>query len=316
MLDTTNPMFLMGALVAIASAGFFSLRYFRPTASREYDVVFAIVGFIYAVTLMWEGWRLIPLLAFAQLLLVGTSAFFAVESFRLRMQLTERARQSSGGGPGPSRRARGFTRTYQGDDYDSRQVEGRIRNRMRDTSDEDSGPRRRKLRSANGPRPRLASSSETRRSSRRPRPGQPTRDRFDDGDFNDSAGRYGDADYSDESGRDDYPTARRPGRRPGRSRPSRPIDEGFDPREDVASGSAYDRGRSGELFDDESFPDEPRVSRRSRSRTASRRPPRMPDDVVSDEGFVDEGDLNPPVRSLDVEDYGSDYGDEGFEGSY
>ncbi|MGK7912186.1 MAG: Ycf66 family protein [Synechococcus sp.] len=313
MLDTTNPMFLMGALVAIASAGFFSLRYFRPTASREYDVIFAIVGFIYAVTLMWEGWRLIPLLAFAQLLLIGTSTFFAVESFRLRMQLTERARQSSGGGGvGPSRRGpRGFTRTYSGEEYDSG------RNRMSDTYDDDSSPRRRKLRSANGARPRLASSSEARRSSRRPRPGQTTRDRSPGNDFDDAGGRFDEAGYSDDSRPEDYPSARRPGRRPGRPRPTRRVDDDFETRDEFAGSSNYDRDRSSEVFDDESFPDEPRVSRRPRGRASTRRrPPRMPEGFANDNDFSDDSDLNSPIRSVDVEDYSSDYDDEGFETSY
>ena len=317
MLDTTNPMFLMGALVAIASAGFFSLRYFRPTASREYDVVFAIVGFIYAVTLMWEGWRLIPLLAFAQLLLIGTSTFFAVESFRLRLQLTERARQSSDG-VGPSRRGpRGFTRTYQGENYDSRQVRGSVRNRMRDSYEEDTGPRRRKLRSANGSRPRLASSSESRRTGRRPRPSQPIRDRYDD-DISDIDDRYGDGGYPpDKSRQDDYPSSKRPSRS-GRSRPAgRSSEEDFSNRDEFARSGSYEPDNSSEIFNNDSFPDEPRITRRPRSRsTTRRRPPRMPDNFAGDSGFDDEDDLdNNPIRPIDADDYGSDY-DDGFEDSY
>ena len=322
MLDTTNPMFLMGALVAIASAGFFSLRYFRPTVSREYDVVFAIVGFIYAVTLMWEGWRLIPLLAFAQLLLVGTCAFFAVESFRLRLQLTERAREATSG-VGPGRRGpRGFTKTYRPEEYDSRRTVGsRVRNRMRDAEGDEESPRRRKLRSANGSRPRLASSTETRRPSRRPRSSPPSsRDRFDDWDGvegDDSSG------YGGDRPQDEYRSTRRPGRRPRGTRNSREdfdSREEFDSRENIRerdSGDEFERRESYERdefpndsFDEDSFPDEPRVSRRpSRSSRPAprRRPPRMPDDMMDE-------DTSGPVRSIDIDDFDNDY--DGFEEGY
>ena len=328
MLDTTNPMFLMGALVAIASAGFFSLRYFRPTASREYDVVFAIVGFIYAVTLMWEGWRLIPLLAFAQLLLVGTSAFFAVESFRLRLQLTERARENVGG-VGPSRRGpRGFTKTYRPEEYDTRRKVGSrsVRNRMRDADGDDETPRRRKLRSANGSRPRLASGGETRRPSRRPRPSRPaTRDRYEG-----EEGYEGEesASYGGDRQQDDYRETQRPSRRPRRVRNSRedfdPRDEfdspgnirDLDSRDEFSSGSTYDPD---EFVDDslneDSFPDEPRITRRPRRSSPSaprRRPPRMPDNIV------DEREESSSVRSLDIDDYDGEYGNEysGYDESY
>ena len=326
MLDTTNPMFLMGALVAIASAGFFSLRYFRPTASREYDVVFAIVGFIYAVTLMWEGWRLIPLLAFAQLLLVGTSAFFAVESFRLRLQLTERARENVGG-VGPSRRGpRGFTKTYRPEEYDSRRTVGSrsVRNRMRDADGDDDTPRRRKLRSANGSRPRLASGGETRRPSRRPRPSRSaTRDRYEG-----EEGYEGEesASYSGDRKQDTYRETPRPSRRPRRTRNSR---EDFDPRDEFDSPrNIRDRDSLDDEFDaggtyssdefadnslnDDNFPDEPRISRRPPRRSPSaprRRPPRMPDDIL------DEREGSGSVRSLDIDEYDNDYNsgyDEGY----
>ncbi|MGK7909682.1 MAG: Ycf66 family protein [Synechococcus sp.] len=303
MLDTTNPMFLMGALVAIASAGFFSLRYFRPTASREYDVVFAIVGFIYAVTLMWEGWRLIPLLAFAQLLLVGSATFFAVESFRLRLQLTERARQTVGG-PGPSRRGpRGFTKTYRPDEYDSRRtVEARsTRSRMRKAGEDDESPRRRKLRSANGLRPRLASGTEARRTSRRPRPTRPPRDEFD-GEFDDQNERYG-----DERRSDNFPKSRRPSGRPSRVRPSRGNintidDEFFSDRDDSEDRYERDDYSSNAAFDDDSFPDEPRISRRpapSNRPSSRRRPPQIPDDMFDD----------------NLDDFDSEL-DDGFEDDY
>ncbi len=107
MLDPSNPTFLIAALVAIASGLIFAIRYVKPDASRDYDVIFAVMGLIYAICIGWEGWRLIPLLYFAQLLVIVLGGFFAVETFRLRLQLVEKSRQVQG-----RVRRQGFDRTY------------------------------------------------------------------------------------------------------------------------------------------------------------------------------------------------------------
>ncbi|MEN9226320.1 MAG: Ycf66 family protein [Thermostichus sp. DRC_bins_24] len=169
---TQSPYFLMAALVAIASGAIFAVRFIKREASAEYDVIFATMGLIYSVCLLLEGQRLIPLLFFAQVLLAVMAGWFAIETFRLRILLSEKARQV--GGVRPTVRRQGFTRTYPPEGYgQGRTVSTRAAagSRIRDTSSygrsiagrsEDPGP-------SSGRRPRPQLTSDTRvRPRRRP----------------------------------------------------------------------------------------------------------------------------------------------------
>ncbi|WP_017325192.1 Ycf66 family protein [Synechococcus sp. PCC 7336] len=298
MFDPSNPVFQLGVIVLFASVGYYTLRFLRPLASREYDVIVAIIGMVYAVTLMWEGYRLIPLLAFAQLMLVSISVFFAVETFRLRLQLTEKARQAAGGLGGSVRRGpKGFTKTYRPEDYDSRRMSSRSgRSRMRDAEESDR-PRRRPLRSANGSRPRLSSTADSRRSTRRPRPTRPPA-RDSDFDAPDEFDRGDRSDYPSRRDREDYPETRR--RRPARTTQPRPSD--FDERDDYDTEYPEERFSNGDFADDDFTDEPPSPPRRSSRPTTSRRqPPRMPDDI-------EEPASGPtrPISAIDVEGYDSE----------
>ncbi|MCF2970638.1 Ycf66 family protein [Synechococcus sp. Nb3U1] len=163
---TQSPYFLMAALVAIASGAIFAVRFIKREASAEYDVIFATMGLIYSVCLLLEGQRLIPLLFFAQVLLAVMAGWFAIETFRLRILLSEKARQV--GGARPTARRQGFTRTYQPDSYGAgRTVSTRAGgSRIRDTSSygrsiagrsEDPGPG-----SSRRSRPQLTSDTRVR----------------------------------------------------------------------------------------------------------------------------------------------------------
>jgi len=52
---TQSPYFLMAALVAIASGAIFAVRFVKPEASEESDVIFATMGLIYSISLLLEG---------------------------------------------------------------------------------------------------------------------------------------------------------------------------------------------------------------------------------------------------------------------
>ncbi len=186
---TSNPSFPMAGIVAVASAALFAIRYVRPEASREYDLVFSVMGLIYALCLFLEGWRLIPLMFFAQVLVIAFGGFFAFESFRLRIQLVEKSRQASGGSP----RREGFTRTYRPADGDlggGRVVSSRPGDspRMRRVVDADRTfeSRETRRRPANRQPPRLAPASSDPDGSdprpKRPRPAQDPRDDYRDRD--------------------------------------------------------------------------------------------------------------------------------------
>jgi hypothetical protein len=67
----------------------------RPELSRDQDIFFAAVGLLCGFILVFQGWRLDPILQFGQLLLVGTTVFFAVESIRLRSIATQQAKRNT-----------------------------------------------------------------------------------------------------------------------------------------------------------------------------------------------------------------------------
>jgi hypothetical protein len=91
----TNPASILGIFLAVAGAGLFFLRSVRPELSRDQDIFFAAVGLLCGFILIFQGWRLDPILQFGQLLLVGTTIFFAVESIRLRSIATEQAKRNT-----------------------------------------------------------------------------------------------------------------------------------------------------------------------------------------------------------------------------
>ncbi len=159
---TQSPYFLMAALVAIASGAIFAVRFIKREASAESDVIFATMGLIYAVCLLLEGQRLIPLLFFAQVLLAVVAGWFALETFRLRILLSEKARQM--GGVRPVVRRQGFNRTYPPDGYaQARSVSTRTSgSRIRDTSSASRSIPERSEEPPPRPRPQLTSDTRVR----------------------------------------------------------------------------------------------------------------------------------------------------------
>jgi hypothetical protein len=167
---TTSPYFLMAALIGLASGGIFAVRYVKPAAAREYDIIFATLGLIYAGCLLLEGQRLIPLLFFAQVVLAAIGAWFVVETFRLRLQLADKSKQLQGKSPG----RQGFTRTYKPGQYETgrtvttRRASGRMR-----TAEDYSRTienRETRRRSGSGERPRLPAADTTIKPRRSPPP--------------------------------------------------------------------------------------------------------------------------------------------------
>jgi hypothetical protein len=92
----SNPgmTFLAIALVA-AGAGLFFLRNFRPNLVRETDVFFAAIGLVCGGILFFQGWRLDPILQFAQMLSAGSAVWFAYEAIRMRGITNEQAKRQT-----------------------------------------------------------------------------------------------------------------------------------------------------------------------------------------------------------------------------
>lgn len=91
----TNPAFILGIALALSGIALYGMRSVRPELSRDHDIFFAAVALISGLILMFQGWRLDPLLLLGQLSLAGSAVFFAVENIRLRSVTTEQAKRNS-----------------------------------------------------------------------------------------------------------------------------------------------------------------------------------------------------------------------------
>jgi hypothetical protein len=90
-----NSASILGIFLAVAGASLYFMRSVRPELSRDHDIFFAAVGLLCGFILLFQGWRLDPILQFGQFLLTGSAIFFAVESIRLRGVATEQARRNT-----------------------------------------------------------------------------------------------------------------------------------------------------------------------------------------------------------------------------
>ncbi|MGH8001692.1 MAG: Ycf66 family protein [Brasilonema sp.] len=172
-----NSASILGIFLAVAGAALYFLRTVRPELSRDQDIFFAAVGLLCGFILIFQGWRLDPILQFGQLLLAGSTIFFAVESIRLRGIATQQAKRNTPIVDDEREVSDNYryNKKYKAqvdaeleplpydDDYDERPVRGRISgsrdNRSsRDDYYEDEAPRRPERRNGNE---RLTSSEKT-----------------------------------------------------------------------------------------------------------------------------------------------------------
>lgn len=90
-----NPAFILGIALILCGVALYAMRSVRPELSRDHDIFFAAIALISGLILMFQGWRLDPLLLLGQLSLAGSAIFFAVENIRLRKISTEQAKRSA-----------------------------------------------------------------------------------------------------------------------------------------------------------------------------------------------------------------------------
>jgi hypothetical protein len=90
-----TPATFLGIFLAVAGAALYFIRNVKPELSRDHDIFFAAVGLLCGFILIFQGWRLDPILQFGQLMLVGSTVFFAYESIRLRSIATEQAKRNT-----------------------------------------------------------------------------------------------------------------------------------------------------------------------------------------------------------------------------
>ena len=90
-----NPASLLGIILAVAGAGLYFLRSVKPELSRDQDIAFCAIGILCGFILIFQGWRLDPILQFGQFLLTGSAVFFAYENIKLRGITTEQAKENT-----------------------------------------------------------------------------------------------------------------------------------------------------------------------------------------------------------------------------
>ena len=189
-----GPALILGLFLAVAGAGLFFLRSIRPELARDYDIFFAAVGLLCGIILIFNGWRLDPILQFGQFLLTGTAVFFAFESVRMRGAVTEQARRNTEtvDRDRPVSRTRVYTEAEldKFDSYDNPYEGGKPNYSSPRLSGYDD-PRARSGRPSRRPRPApttdIRDEPRRRPSRNRPEPGygaRPQSDRFGDEDLN------------------------------------------------------------------------------------------------------------------------------------
>ncbi|MBD2004186.1 MULTISPECIES: Ycf66 family protein [Cyanophyceae] len=177
-----NSASILGIFLAVAGAALYFLRSVRPELARDHDIFFAAVGLLCGFILLFQGWRLDPILQFGQFLLTGSAIFFGFESVRMRGIATEQAKRDT-----PIvEDDRPVSRVYRAEFDEIEPMEERpVTRRIRGTQDsrssretyEDEPRRRPSSRGTQRPSSTERSSetgtgisSRTRKTSRRPRP--------------------------------------------------------------------------------------------------------------------------------------------------
>nr|AND49095.1 hypothetical protein RF66 [Sphagnum fuscum] len=79
-----GPSTIVGLGLIVVGLLLYALRIREPNVSRDYDFFFSSIGLLCGGILIFQGWRLDPILLLSQILLSGTAIFFIAESLYLR----------------------------------------------------------------------------------------------------------------------------------------------------------------------------------------------------------------------------------------
>lgn len=78
------PSTLLGLCLAMASVFLYFIRIKKKNISKDYDLFFSSVGFLCGGILIFQGWRLDPILLLCQMMSGVTAIFFITETLWLR----------------------------------------------------------------------------------------------------------------------------------------------------------------------------------------------------------------------------------------
>jgi len=84
-----GPAMILGSGMVASGLALYQVRVVRPEVSKDYDIMFASVALLCGGILIFQGWRLDPLLLFGQILTAAAAATFAAEAVNLRGQVNE-----------------------------------------------------------------------------------------------------------------------------------------------------------------------------------------------------------------------------------
>ena len=79
-----GPNIFLGIFTTLAALILFFLRNVEPEVSRDEDIFFSTMGFLYSTIIMVHGWRLDPILLFSQVIVSITVLVVGWENIRLR----------------------------------------------------------------------------------------------------------------------------------------------------------------------------------------------------------------------------------------
>merc|ERR1712072_983029 len=89
-----GPAQVLGSLIILLSCSLYSTRINTPKISRDSDIVIFSVGSLVGVILVFQGWRLDPLLLFGQIMTTIVALCFALETLKLRSLIADRAKMN------------------------------------------------------------------------------------------------------------------------------------------------------------------------------------------------------------------------------
>ena len=84
---------LLGFLLVLAATILYFVRIVRPELSRDEDIFYTTIAFIYSCILIIHGWRLDPILLFSQVLIIIISLSAGWENIRLRGLIAKKIKE-------------------------------------------------------------------------------------------------------------------------------------------------------------------------------------------------------------------------------
>lgn len=90
-----SPSVILGVGLIGAGVSLWQIRQVKPWISKDYDVVVSCISLLVGGILIFQGWRLDPLLLFGQLMTTGAAVSFAIEALRLRTEVYEQEEKAA-----------------------------------------------------------------------------------------------------------------------------------------------------------------------------------------------------------------------------